>query len=104
FTADELKSGTLQSLLRYTRYPTSEEAAEFLKYSHVESFGVHEITTFGLKLDPRKLAAHHSVRGMLGEMRKAFMANAWRDSVVRRSGIPLANLMYDAWYTWTAIR
>ncbi|OJH40410.1 HAD family hydrolase [Cystobacter ferrugineus] len=104
FTADELKSGTLQSILRYTRYPTCEEAAEFLKYSHVESFGVHEITTFGLKLDPRKLAAHRSVRGMLGEMRRAFMANAWRDSVVKRSGVPLGNLVYDAWYTWTAIR
>ncbi len=104
FTADELQPGTLQELLRYTRYPTEQEAREFLKYSHVESFGVHEITTFGLKLELRKLARVGSVKGAIQEAWKAFETNPWRDSVVRRSGVPLANLAYDAWFTWRAIR
>jgi FMN phosphatase YigB (HAD superfamily) len=104
FTADELQPGMLQELLRYTRYPTGEEAAEFLKYSHVESFGVHEITTFGLKLDLKKLTQHGSMKGALKEAWKAFETNPWRDGVARRSGVPLANLAYDAWFTWRAIR
>lgn len=104
FTADELQPGTLQELLRYTRYPTDEEAREFLKYSHVESFGVHEVTTFGLKLDLRKLTQHGSVKGAMKEAWKAFETNSWRDGVMRRSGLPLANLAYDAWFTWRAIR
>ena len=57
FSADELKPGILDKLLRYTRYPTRREAEEFLQYSHVESFGVHEVTTFGLKWDASVLRA-----------------------------------------------
>lgn len=104
FTAEELRPGILQEILRYIRYPTRQEAESFLQYSHVESFGVHEITTFGLKVDPRKLAAQRSLRGVAREVWAAFERNSWRDGVVKRSGIPLANLVYDAWYTWRAVR
>ena len=59
------------------RYPTREEADSFLQYSHVESFGVHEITTFGLKVDLRKLTAQRSVRGVFREFWNAFERNPW---------------------------
>ncbi|MBZ4417694.1 hypothetical protein [Myxococcus sp. RHSTA-1-4] len=55
-------------------------------------------------MDPRKLMSQRSVRGLYRELRSAFERNPWRDGVVRRSGIPLANLAYDAWYTWRAVR
>ncbi len=104
FTAEELKPGVLQEILRYTRYPTREEADSFLQYSHVEGFGVHEITTFGLKVDLRRLTSQRSPRGVMRELWRAFLATPWRDGVVRRSGIPLANFAYDAWFTWRAVR
>ncbi|MBN1206543.1 MAG: HAD family hydrolase [Myxococcaceae bacterium] len=104
FSAEELRPGVLQELLRYIRYPTREEADSFLQYSHVESFGVHEITTFGLKVDLRKLTSQRSPRGVLRVLWHAFRDTPWRDGVVRRSGIPLANLAYDAWFTWRAVR
>jgi FMN phosphatase YigB (HAD superfamily) len=104
FTASELKPGVLHQFLRYTRYPTWEEAEEFLRYSHVESFGVHEITTFGFKVDLRKVLARRSVSGALDEVWQSFMRNLWRDAVVRRSGIPLANVAYDAWFTYRQVK
>ncbi|WNG36017.1 hypothetical protein F0U61_21875 [Archangium violaceum] len=104
FTAEELRPGALAAVLRYTRYPTREEAEAFLRYSHVESFGVHEVTTFGLRVDPRKLLALRHPRRMLGEIRRAFWRNPWRDGVVRRSGVPLGNWLHDAYCAWLQVR
>jgi FMN phosphatase YigB (HAD superfamily) len=98
FKAEELKPGVLASLLRYTRYPTRDEADEFLRYSHVENFGVNEVTTFGFSLDRRALLGAKTPRGMLRELRRALEQNLWSEAVVRRTGIPLANVAYDAWY------
>jgi FMN phosphatase YigB (HAD superfamily) len=104
YTAEELRPGALAAVLRYTRYPTREEAEAFLRYSHVESFGVHEVTTFGLRVDPRKLLALRHPRRMLGEIRRAFWRNPWRDGVVRRSGVPLGNWLHDAYCAWLQVR
>jgi hypothetical protein len=99
FGAEDLRPGVLDAVLRYIRYPDRDEAREFLRYSHVESFGVERITRFGLGADLRDVVAGGDRRVRLREVRRAFERNCWREAVVRRSGVPLANLLYDAWWT-----
>jgi len=96
FTAEELRPGVLDAFLRYVRYPTREEAAEFLRFSHVESFGVDEVTTFGLDIDRRLLLRPWRA---IPELSRALDRNLWREGVVRRSGIPMANFAYDLYRT-----
>jgi FMN phosphatase YigB (HAD superfamily) len=95
FRAQELKPGVHAQVMRYVCYPTREEADEFLSYSHVESFGVHEITRFGFNVDVRAVLTKGTPRRMLGELRRTFERNLWKEGVVRRSGVPLANFAYD---------
>jgi FMN phosphatase YigB (HAD superfamily) len=95
FRAPELRPGVHAQVLRYICYPTREEADEFLRYSHVESFGVHEITRFGFNVDVKAVLAKGTPRRMLGELRRTFERNLWKEGVVRRSGVPLANFAYD---------
>jgi hypothetical protein len=97
FTAEELRPGALHALMRYVRYPTGREAREFLAYSHVEGFGVHEVTTFDVAPSAAELARRPV--SALAEALRRFRTNRWREGAVRRSGVPLANLVYDAWWT-----
>ncbi len=97
FDATELRPGVLDGFLRYVRYPTREEAREFLRYSHVESFGVDEITTYELALDWR--ACLRRPWKTPGAVLDAVNRNQWREGAVRRLGLPLGNLLYDAYYT-----
>jgi len=41
---------------------------------------------------------------MLGEIRRAFERNLWREAVLRRSGLPFANFAYDAWNVFQQLR
>ncbi len=101
FAADELKSGALADVARYVRYPTRAEADEFLRYSHVESFGVHEVTTYEWKLDLRTLARSAE------PLRTAWQSlwhNPWREGALRRLGVPGANFLYDCWFMANHVR
>ena len=96
FSSEELRAGVLAPFLRYARYPTRAEAREFLRYAHVESFGVEEVTTYDLRLDPWRWLR----RGPLGALRqlyREFQRNPWRPGVVRRSGLPFGVYLYDLW-------
>jgi FMN phosphatase YigB (HAD superfamily) len=98
FTAEEMKPGLLADLLRYLRYPTREEADRFLEYSHVEGFGVHEVTTYEFKGEAKRILTAGMPRKMAAELIAALDRTSWREAAVRRSGVPFANLIFDAWY------
>jgi hypothetical protein len=95
FSAAELKPGALAQALRYIRYPTRSEADAFLRYSHVESFGVHHVTRFGLDVRMKDLIG--PPKKVLAELQRRFEHTLWREAVVRRSGVPFASLAYDAY-------
>jgi FMN phosphatase YigB (HAD superfamily) len=99
FEAEELRPGVLHGVLRYVRYPTREEALEFARYAHVESFGVDEVTRFGLGLDIPRLLVTRAPWAAARDFYREFHRNPWREGVVRRSGIPLGNLLYDLYRT-----
>jgi FMN phosphatase YigB (HAD superfamily) len=104
FTAEELKPGALDRVLRYVRHPTADEADEFLRYSHVESFGVDQITTFGLDLGLRQLLKGRAPWTVWRRAREGFELNLWKEGVVRRSRVPFASLFYDAYYSLKRVR
>lgn len=94
FSADDLRAGALARALEYIRYPTREQATAFLRYSHVESFGVHEVSRFGFTPNVRDFFKK-SPRKAWKELERRFEHTMWREGVLRRSPIPLATFWWD---------
>jgi FMN phosphatase YigB (HAD superfamily) len=99
YSAADLRPGLLDALLRYVRYPDLAEAAQFVRYSHVESFGVEQITRFAIRNTLGAVLRSREPVGALRALRAEFRENRWREAVIRRTRVPLANALYDVWWT-----
>jgi len=97
-TAEQLRAGALSRALDYIRYPTRAQAQAFLRYSHVESFGVHQISRFGFDVKVGELLKQ-SPRKTWKELGRRFEHTMWREAVVKRSGLPLGNFWWDLYVT-----
>ena len=90
----DLRPQLLDQLRRYILYPTGAEARAFLEYTHVENFGVFKVSDYAwkgswttiLKGPPAGMP-----RRLLHELRQQL----WQEGIVRRSNVPLGNLLYD---------
>jgi predicted HAD superfamily hydrolase len=95
FESEKMKPGMLDALGRYIRFPTRAEAEEFIRYSHVESFGVHEITTYEFKKNPLNYFISFNPWRALKRLFSDIRRNPWGESVIRRSRVPGLSIVYD---------
>jgi FMN phosphatase YigB (HAD superfamily) len=102
--ADDLRPYVLDQLRRYILYPTLAEARAFLKYSHVESFGVFGVSTYEFKGSWRSLLLGGSPLGIPRRLLAALQRQFWAEAVLRRSRLPLVNFLYDLLETRYAAR
>ncbi len=103
FSGKELRPGALARALNYIRYPTRAQADAFLRYSHVESFGVDHISRFGFDVTFAELLGR-TPRATVHELQRRFEHTMWREGVVRRSGVPLGTFLWDLWVTLQRVR
>jgi hypothetical protein len=94
-TAAEWKPYLLDQLRRYILYPTATEARSFLRYCHVESFGVHRVSTYEFKGSWRQIVLGGSPLGLPHRLHAALRQQFWAEAILKRSRVPLANFAYD---------
>lgn len=87
FFADQIR--------RYILYPTKKEAKNFLRYSHVESFGVDKVTTYELQGSFVKAVFKWPFHKGLSRVTDLVRMQIWPEGVLKRSNIPFINFVYD---------
>lgn len=90
----DVRAGLLDQLRRYILYPTHAEAKAFLEYTHVENFGVFKVSDYGWKGSWKKILKGNPKglpRRLLHELRQQL----WQEGIVKRSRVPMGNLLYD---------
>lgn len=90
----DMRPDFLDTLRRYILYPRRAEAKAFLEYTHVENFGIFQVTNYRWNGSWRKVLKGNPTglpRRLLHELRHQI----WPEAICRRSGIPFANLTYD---------
>lgn len=92
--AAELRPVLLDRLRRYILYPTRREARAFLDYSHVENFGVYTVSRYHFHGSRRTLLAR-PWRGIPSRLLQSLRQQRWSEGVCARSGVPLANFVFD---------
>lgn len=102
-TGEQLRAGALARALDYIRYPTAAQAEAFLRYSHVESFGVHHVSRFGFEVSWRDLV-RTPPRKTWKELQRRFEHTMWREGVIRRSRVPLGTFLWDLYVTLQRVR
>ncbi len=94
-TAAECRPYLLDQLRRYILYPRLDEARAFLRYSHVESFGVFHQTTYEFKGSWRRALLGGPPLGAVRRVLQMLQREFWPEAYLRRLRIPLANFVYD---------
>lgn len=82
-------------LRRYVLYPTRAEAKAYLEYSHVESFGVFQVSQYHFRGSWRWILTKRPLRHAPARLVQTIRAQRWPGGVLKRSGVPLANLVID---------
>ncbi len=85
-------------LRREIIYPTRSSAESFLEHSHVETFGVFQPSRFDF-VTPWREVLRGSPIHWAHRVRVALEAHFWPDAIVRRFGVPFANLVFDLMLT-----
>ena len=91
FFADQIR--------RYILYPTKREARNFLRYSHVESFGVDMVTTYELQGSIVKELFKWPIHKAPSRIINLVRMQIWPEGVLKRSNIPFVNFVYDYFST-----
>lgn len=94
-SASAWRADLLDQLRRYILYPTYAEAKRFLRYSHVESFGVFHRSTYEFKGDWREIVFGGSPLKMPKRLIQTLERQFWPEGFLRRTGVPFANVAYD---------
>lgn len=90
----DLRPGLLDQLRRYILYPTHAEAKAFLEYTHVENFGVFKVSDYGWKGSWKKIL-RGSPKDLPHRLLHELRQQLWQEGIVKRSRVPLGNLLYD---------
>lgn len=94
-SAADWRADVLDQLRRYILYPTLAEARSFLRYSHLESFGVFHQTTYEFKGSWRAILFGGSPLGIPRRFVQSLERQFWPQGILRRTRLPLVNLAYD---------
>lgn len=101
--AGDLRAWGVRLLRREMNHPRRDAADAFLEHGHIETFGVYQPSRFDFVTPWREVlvgpAWHWPHR-----TRVALEAHFWPAGIVARSGVPLANVAWDAMLTRRAIR
>lgn len=102
--SDVLRGAAVDSLLRYIQYPTRREARVFADYEHVESFGVHGVSTLHWKVPVRRIIRATWPRAMFEELWQALSRELWPQLAALRTRLPLAQFAFDVRNTLLRVR
>lgn len=94
-SAPTLRPAVLDRLRRYILYPTRAEAKAFLDYSHVENFGVFEVSRYGFKGSRRGMLLGGPLWRLPNRVIHELRMQRWPEGVCARSRVPLANFLFD---------
>lgn len=94
-TAAEIRPAVLDRLRRFILYPTRAEARAFLQYSHVENFGVFQVSRYAFRGSRRQILFGGPPWQLPRRLMRAVRAQRWREGVCKRSGVPLATFVLD---------
>lgn len=90
-----LKLYYIDQIRRYILYPTKKEAKNFVKYSHVESFGVNKVTTYEFKGSILKDVFRWPIYKAPTRILHTVKTQIWPEGVLKRSKVPFINFVYD---------
>ncbi len=102
--AEEMRPSVLDQLRRYILYPTAAEAKAFVDYSHVENFGVHQVSTYEFQGSWRHILLGGSPLGIPRRLRETLRQQFWPEAILKRTRIPLLNFLFDLLETRSASR
>lgn len=93
--AEDWRPRVLDRLRRYILYPTAAEARQFLRYSHMESFGVFHQSTYEFRGSWREILLGGPPWRLPRRWLETLYRQFWPEGCLRRMRLPLANFVYD---------
>ncbi|MDQ7013294.1 MAG: hypothetical protein Q9O74_05275 [Planctomycetota bacterium] len=94
-SAAELRPAVLDRVRRYVLYPTAAEARSYLEYSHVESFGVFQVSKYHFKGSWKWILRTRPYREAPARLVQTLRAQRWPAGGLKRSRVPLASWVFD---------
>jgi len=85
----------LDQVIRFIIYPRRHEAASFLRYSHVESFGVYKTSRFNYQPKLNFIFTDLHPCRIFQRFRQDLASQFWPMGIIARANIPLANIIYS---------
>lgn len=93
--AAELRPAVVDRVRRYVLYPTRAEATAYLDYSHVESFGVFQVSRYHFRGSWKWILGKRPYRHAPARLMKTLRAQRWPAGVLKRSGVPFSSWLVD---------
>lgn len=84
----------IDALRREIVYPTYSSAWAFLEHAHIETFGVFQESRFGFMASWGDICTGRPTHWP-HRLRVALEAHFWPEAIVRRSGVPMGNFLFD---------
>lgn len=91
----EAKYYYFDQVRRYILYPTRNEVKSFMKYKHVESFGVFQVTTFEFKGEIIRELFKWPLHKAPARIKQLIKKQLWPEAVIKQTNIPFANFISD---------
>jgi len=85
----------LDQVIRFIIYPNATEAKSFLRYSHVESFGIQETSKFTYKYRWKNVLSDINPIGILKRFKQNFYSQFWLQGIIKRTKIPFLNFIFS---------
>ena len=85
----------LDQIIRFILYPNKKEAKSFLRYSHVESFGVKETSRFNYKFRWNYIFSDINPIKILKRLKQNFYNQFWINGIIKRINIPFATILFN---------
>lgn len=85
----------LDRIIRFILYPSSTEAKSFLKYSHIESFGIQKTSKFNYKWRWKYVFLNMKPVQIIKRFKENFYNQFWINGILKRTHIPLITFFFN---------
>lgn len=85
----------IDEIIRFIRYPSLEEANSFLRYSHIESFGVKQLSKFNFNHRWSYILQNKNPISIAKRIKDNFYNQFWISGIIKRTRIPLLTIIFD---------